>query len=173
MRPACSAKANGPGPGSGLAQLVETLFAHYQIRLLAFDIVFAEAERNPALAALDTLALGALRDDAAFQQHWADLRLQLTGDERLAASFRDRAVVMGYYFAMPGQQGGDLRVGQLPPAAAPMTVLDHSPNPFATAAGYSANLAQLQTSATGGGFFNSTLLDPDGLISLLAVAGRL
>ena len=156
-----------PWPRQRLAQLVETLFTHYQIRLLAFDIVFAEAERNPALAALDTLALGALRDDAAFQQHWADLRPQLTGDERLAASFRNRAVVMGYYFAMPDQQGGDLRVGQLPPAAAPMTVLDHSPNPFATAAGYSANLAQLQTSATGGGFFNSTLLDPDGLFRRL------
>lgn len=156
-----------PWPRQRLAQLVDTLFSHYQIRLLAFDIVFAEAERNPTLTALDHLAQGALREDARFQQHWSELRSQLTGDDRLAASFRDRAVVMGYYFAMPDQQGGDLRVGRLPLAAAPLTVLGGMPNPFATAAGYSANLPLLQASAASGGFFNSTLVDPDGLFRRL------
>ena len=76
-----------PWPRQRLAQLVDTLFDHYQIRLLAFDIVFAEPERNAALTALDALAQGALRDDAPFQQHWAALRPQLSGDARLAASF--------------------------------------------------------------------------------------
>ena len=151
-----------PWPRQRLAQLVDTLFDHYQIRLLAFDMVFAEAERNPALATLDSLAQGALRDDAPFQQHWAELRPQLSGDEQLAASFRDRAVVLGYAFALSDQQGGDSQVGQLPPAVAPIAVLGNIPNPFATAAGYSANLPQLQASASGGGFFNSTLVDPDG-----------
>ena len=42
-----------PWPRQRLTQLVDTLFSHYQIRLLAFDIVFAEAERNPTLTALD------------------------------------------------------------------------------------------------------------------------
>ncbi len=156
-----------PWPRQRLTQLVDTLFSYYQIRLLAFDIVFAEAERNPMLTALDHLAQGALREDAPFQQHWTQLRSQLAGDDRLAASFRDRAVVMGYYFAMLDQQGGDLRVGQLPPAAAPLTVLGGIPNPFATAAGYSANLPLLQASAASGGFFNSTLVDPDGLFRRL------
>lgn len=156
-----------PWPRQRLAQLVDTLFDHYQIRLLAFDIVFAEPERNAALTALDALALGALRDDAPFQQHWAELRSQLSGDERLAASFRDRAVVLGYAFARSDQQGGDLRVGQLPPAAAPIAMLGNMPNPFATVAGYSANLPLLQTNAGGGGFFNSTLVDPDGLFRRL------
>lgn len=35
-----------PWPRQRLAQLVDTLFDHYHIRLLAFDIVFVEAERD-------------------------------------------------------------------------------------------------------------------------------
>lgn len=153
-----------PWPRQRLAQLIETLFSDYHIRLLAFDIVFAEAERNPAFTALDTLAQGALREDAAFQREWAMLRVEGSGDMRLAARLRNRPVVLGYAFAMPNQQGQDLRIGQLSPPAAPVTVLADHPNPFATAAGYSANVSLLQNSAQSGGFFNSPLVDQDGLL---------
>ncbi len=161
-----------PWPRQRLAQLLDTLFNHYHIRLLGFDIVFVEAERNAALMALDVLAQDRLRDNAAFQQEWAALRPELSGDLRFAASLRDRPIVLGYYFAMPGQQSQELRIGQLPPAAAPASLLAGHLNPFATAAGYSANLALLQENAQGGGFFNSPLVDPDGLFRRLPLLLR-
>ncbi len=151
-----------PWPRQRLAQLVETLFADYHIQLLAFDIVFAETERDTASSVLETLARGALREDTAFQREWAALRPAMSGDAHFAASLRDRPVVLGYYFAMPDQQGQNLRVGQLPAAAAPLTALAGAPSPFAVAAGYSANLPLLQASARSGGFFNSPSVDPDG-----------
>lgn len=156
-----------PWPRQRLAQLVDTLFADYHVRLLAFDIVFAEAERDSAVAVLDALAQGALREDAAFQQEWARRRPTLDGDARFAASLRERPVVLGYAFALPDQQGQDLQVGQLPAAAAPVTALAGAPNPFAAATGYSANLPPLQASARSGGFFNSPLLDADGRLRRL------
>ena len=156
-----------PWPRARLAELTNILFTDYRIRLLAFDIVFPEAERNPALGILQTLAQGPLRADPAFQREWAVLRMQWSGDERFAGSLQKRPTVLGYSFALPGQQGQDLQVGQLPPAAAPLTVLAGAPNPFAVAAGYSANLLLLQASAHGGGFFNSPLVDQDGLIRRL------
>lgn len=153
-----------PWPRRRLAQLTETLFNDYHIRLLAFDIVFAEAERDPTLAALDASTQDALRENTAFQQKWAVLRSEVSGDARLAAALRNRPTVLGYAFAMPDQQGADLRIGQLPPPVASIAVLADTPNPFATAAGYSANLPLLQNSAQSGGFFNNPLLDQDGLL---------
>jgi adenylate cyclase len=145
-----------------LAQLAETLFTHYRIQLLAFDIVFAEIERDSATTVLETLAQGALRENVAFQREWARLRPTLAGDAQFAASLWDRPVVLGYYFTLPGQQGQDLRLGQLPVAAAPVAALADAPNPFAVASGYSASLPSLQASARSGGFFNSPLVDADG-----------
>lgn len=158
-----------PWPRQRLAQLVDTLFSHYKARLLGFDMVFAEAQTNRTLDAVDRLAQGTLRGDAAFQQQWASLRPELADDTQLAASFRNRAVVTGYFFAAPDQQGSELQRGQLPPAAAPISVLGSAPNPFAVATGYSAGLPQLQANAAGGGFFNSTLVDADGLFRRLPV----
>jgi adenylate cyclase len=152
-----------PWPRQRLAELVDILFTDYQIRLLAFDMVFPEAERNSALTVLDTLAQGVLRENAAFQQEWAALRPAMSGDARLAASLRDRPVVLGYSFALPGQQGQEVRVGKLPPSAAPLALLADAPNPFAVAVGYSANWPVLQTSARSGGFFNNPLVSQDGL----------
>ncbi|MFO1421372.1 MAG: adenylate/guanylate cyclase domain-containing protein [Candidatus Competibacteraceae bacterium] len=145
-----------------LARLVEILFTDYRIQLLAFDIVFAETERDSAAAVLETLAQGALREDAAFQREWTRLQPALAGDAQFAASLRDRPVVLGYYFTLPGQRGHDLRLGQLPAATAPMADLADAPNPFAVATGYSASLPLLQASAQSGGFFNSPLVDADG-----------
>ncbi len=112
-----------PWPRQRVAQLVDTLFSHYQVRLVAFDMVFAEAQTDPTLIAVDRLAQGVLRDDAAFMQQWISLRPQLDDDTLLADSFRDRDVVTGYYFASYGQNSGDLKIGRLPAPAASLSTL--------------------------------------------------
>jgi adenylate cyclase len=156
-----------PWPRQRVAQLVDTLFAHYQVRLLGFDVLFAEPATDPTLAAVDALAQGALRNNAGFRQQWAGLRPRLLGDRQLAESFRGRPVVTGYYFSLDGEQGSELRVGQLPPPVAPVSLLGAASNPFASASGYQANLPLLQQSAASGGFFSSNLVDDDGLFRRL------
>ena len=53
-----------PWPRQRVAQLVDTLFSHYQVRLLGFDMLFAEAQTDPTLAAIDQLAEGALHEES-------------------------------------------------------------------------------------------------------------
>jgi len=160
-----------------LAQLVDTLFDHYHVRLLGFDMVFAEPQSTTQLRAMDQLAQGALRENADFQREWAHLRPQWDGDKLLAASFKDRAVVNGYYFSMDVQQGSGLRVGQLPPPVAAQSALAGLVNPFGNASGYNANVQSLQLASGAAGFFNSSLMDADGLFRrvplLLGFEGQL
>lgn len=156
-----------PWPRARVAALVDALFDHYQIRLLGFDVLFAEMQNNPLLQAGDRWAQGALRDDPAFLRHWAKVRDKLDGDQQLARSLRGRAVVSGYYFATAQQSAGALELGQLPAPLASLHELGDAPNPFALAQGYSANLPLLQGSASSGGFFNTSLIDEDGLVRRL------
>lgn len=83
---------------------------------------------NPTLAAVDAMAQGPLRDNTGFLQQWAGLRPRLLADTQLAESFRSRPVVTGYYFSLDGQQGSDLRVGQLPAPVASRRVCSASPS---------------------------------------------
>jgi adenylate cyclase len=161
------AQGQWPWPRQRLAELVDTLFGHYQVRMLGLDVLFGETQANPTLKAIDQLAQDGLRNNADFLQQWARLRPQLDDDGLLARSFQGRDVVSGYYFVMDGQQNQTLRTGQLPPAAAPVSMLGTALNPFAAASGYSANLPLLQGSTRSGGFFNSTLVDDDGLFRRL------
>ena len=156
-----------PWPRQQVAQLVDSLFDHYQVRLLGFDMWFSQPETNPTLLAMEQLAQGPLRDNAQFQHHWATVRAQTDGDAVLAASLRGRPIVCGYYFASANQEGEALQVGQLPAPAAVLSQLERAVNPFASASGYSANRGQLQASATSGGFINSNLVDDDGLFRRL------
>lgn len=163
-----------PWPRQRLAALVDTLFDHYKIRVLGLDMVFAEAQREPAREALSALAQGPLRDDAAFQRQWQRLRPTLDGDAQLARALSGRLIVGGFYFAL-----GDpvARKGQLPKPALLVQDLGDAINPFVRASGYQANLAVLQNVIPAGGFINSPLIDADGLIRrlplMVEIDGRL
>lgn len=152
-----------------LAHLVDRLFDQYQIDVLGFDVVFAERDQSSGLPMLEHLAKNELRHDRQFQSALASRRRELSFDQVFADSFRNRRVVLGYFF----RQDGDLTgvKGVLPPPilAAGKFSPDHVG--AAVASGFTANLPELQNSAMAGGFFNaSPLIDPDGVfrrISLL------
>jgi len=55
-----------PWPRNRLAELVEALHGEHQVKLVGFDVVFAEQESNAGLALLEDLAKGELRNDPAF-----------------------------------------------------------------------------------------------------------
>lgn len=55
-----------PWSRNKLAELTTRLFDDYNIKVLGFDVVFAEPDQSSGLSSLDTLANGPLKSDAAF-----------------------------------------------------------------------------------------------------------
>ena len=137
-----------------VALLVNQLFASYEINTLGFDVVFAEKDESAGLRNLEWLQQNVLKDDASFISALNNIRPQLDYDQLLANSFKNRKVVLGYYF----QTSGDTNhVGQLPPAALTADTVEQNIH-FTQASGFGANLAVLQNSALDAGHFTP---DPD------------
>ncbi|HEX6590821.1 MAG TPA: adenylate/guanylate cyclase domain-containing protein [Moraxellaceae bacterium] len=157
-----SLKALGRWPWNRdvVARMVDTLVHDYQVRVVGFDVVFAEAEKNSGLALMNELAHGPLQGDAAFQREFQQRSGDLDHDGRLAASLKDRNVVLGMVF---NQQPGE--------------TVNAPPRPFATLTpegaaalpdlfhpeSYTANLDTLTQSARISGFFDNPHLDADGI----------
>lgn len=144
-----------PWPRQTVATLVERLFAHEQISLLGFDIVFAEPEGN-ALAA----------HWQQYTQHYpqlAQLPPPQGGDEVLAQTMKKYPVVMGYYFQSQLNPHDPPASGQLA-AAVPLEGAGNvTALPFPHPSRYSANLPILQNAAASAGFFDNPTIDEDGV----------
>ena len=142
-----------------MAALVTQLFDHYAIKLLGFDVVFAEPDSSSGLAALDAMTLHERKGDAAFRASVDARRSELDYDRRFADALRGRPVVLGNYFS-------NLAVAQasgvLPePALSADALPEHLPG-VTSGNGYGANLATLQQAAGAAGHFNP-VVDFDGI----------
>lgn len=160
-----------PWPRPTLARLVDSLFDRYHVRVLGFDVLFAERDNSSGLATLQALAQGPLKDDAAFQAQLHSLRPTLQFDARLARALRDRPVVLGY-FLQHGRADPrhPLRLGQLPAPVRSAGSFDAAQVGAAVASAYTANLPELQAAAAAGGFFNATpLIDTDGVLRRMSL----
>lgn len=142
-----------------LAQLMDKLFQDYGVRLVGFDVVFAEPDASSGLPSLEGLARRELRDNPAFQGVLRDLRPTLDFDSRFAASLEGRPVILGYYFS--SKEGGQ-NAGALPQPAFPAGVFDRRGIAFTSWRSYGANLPVFQKAAAGAGHFNP-LVDFDGI----------
>jgi adenylate cyclase len=141
-----------------MAQLVKTLFERDGIRLLGFDIVFAEPDDSSGLKSLDALAQKEFRDNAAFRATFGRLRPQLDYDAHFAAVLKDRPVVLGYYLS--GDSGTNS--GVLPAPVLPAGTFGKRNIAFRSWTSYGANLPEFQHAAAGGGHF-TPLVDVDGI----------
>lgn len=139
-----------------VARMVDRLYDHYKVSVVGFDVVFAEADTSSGIRELEALSTGALRDDAAFRKVLEQARPRLDYDSLLASRFRDRPVVLGYYFA--GGAGGNRTAGMLPPPVIAKGSFDSSRATIAHKTGYGANIPVLQQAARVAGHFNP---DPD------------
>lgn len=142
-----------------LSDLLVKLFDKYGIRLLGFDVVFAEPDDSSGLKALDSLAGSRLKGDASFQAALQGLRPQLDHDGRFAATLKGRPVILGYYFS--GRREG-VSSGALPEPVLPAGSFTGRNIPFTTWTSFGGNLAQFQHVAQSGGHFNP-VVDFDGL----------
>ena len=150
-----------PWPRGRLADLVDRLFDRYRVAALGFDVVFAEPD--PTDAIFKALARGPLGKDAGLRAQLDQLRRELDPDRRFAAALRNRPVALGYFFNTRGSTNAEIQFGQLPAPVAAGRDLGPNDTRLVEAVGYGANLPLLQDEALGGGFFNSPLVDADGV----------
>lgn len=145
-----------PWPRDRLAELVDLALGEQGVRLLAFDVVFAEPDRSSGIDTLTALADNELRAEQGFLQALERLRPSLDHDARFAAALAGRPVVLGYYLGHSDQSSGALPDPVLPAGS-------FAERPLAVTRWHShgGNLPELQAAAMSAGFFNP-LVDSDG-----------
>ncbi len=141
-----------------MSKLIVKLFDKYGIRLIGFDIVFAEPDDSSGLKKLDALSKGRLKDSAQFQSALQELRPQLDYDARFAQTLAGRDVILGFYFS---DESG-INSGALPAPVLPKGSFDGRRIAFTNWASYGGNLAEFEKNAAGAGHFNP-LVDFDGV----------
>jgi adenylate cyclase len=141
-----------------LANLMTKLFDQYGLKLVGFDVVFAEPDESSGLKSLESLAKKELKDVAGFQSTLRELRPQLDHDARFATAIKNRPVILGYYFS--SKEGG-VSSGAAPEPVFPAGTFSGRRIGFTQWVSYGGNLPEFQKVAAGAGHFNP-LVDIDG-----------
>jgi adenylate cyclase len=152
-----------PWPRAVLADIVDRLFDEYGIRVLGLDALFAEAEETSAERLIDELAASTIASDPAVRDELARLRGELDSNSRFAESLIARDVVTGFVFKDYLGDNEPAETGVLPQPLIRSDSLQGVSVPFVEAAGFAGNLSDLQNNAIGGGFFDSPIIDADGV----------
>jgi adenylate cyclase len=142
-----------------LSKIVDNLFDDYKVKVLGFDIVFAEPDIDETGKALDKIASGPLSKDPTFQTEYRKILPGLKRDEMFAQSLKNRKTIMGVLFKP--YEGHSL--GTLPPPLWKLNDKTRGQISFETPRSYTANLKILQDAAYDGGFFDNPMLDRDGV----------
>jgi len=148
-----------PWSRNKLADLVDKLFDHYKIKVLGFDVVFAEKDESSGLRNLEDIEKNYLKSDNDFHSALEKLRGQLDYDQIFANSLKGRDVVLGYYFHRNDKAGN---VGALPAPSFVQGSFEGKAILFSQSLGYGANLPVLQQNAASAGHFNP-VPDVDGI----------
>ena len=148
-----SLKEEGRWPWSRhrLAVLMDKLFDQYGIKVLGFDVVFAEKDQSSGLQVLQQLGENQLKNNAEFQSTLAKISPQLEYDNLFASKIKNRKVVLGYYLNDLAENNVS---GMLPTPAFPVGAFNNYPVTFTHFNGYGANLPELQQVAASAGHFN-------------------
>lgn len=149
-----------PWSRNQLATMVSKLFDEYKIKVLGFDVVFAEKDESSGLKTLEKIGREHFKANAEFNKTLENVRPTLDFDQLFADSLKGRPVVLGYYFRHGDSKSGS--VGQLPAPAFQKGSFDNESIPFVRADAYGANLPVLQQNAASGGHFDP-IVDSDGI----------
>ncbi len=152
-----------PWPRDTLATIVDNLFDQYGVVVLGFDALFAEAEETSAERLLDELEQSEFADTPAFAGRLTELRGSLDSNIRFAESLIARDVITGFVFKDSLGANEPEATGTLPPPIIRESELAGVTVPFVRARGFAGTLRPLQENAVGGGFFDSPLIDSDGV----------
>ena len=143
-----------------MANINDSLFDHYKIKEIGYDIVFAEEDLDEGGKLLEKMSKGALKHNNNFQKEYKKVRDSLHRDEMFAKSLNHRKTIMGVIFL--NNETSSLK-GNLPEPVALLDATMKGRIPFYSPNGYTSNLKILQDSAYSGGFFDNPALDDDGV----------
>ncbi len=152
-----------PWPRDTLAAIVDRLFDHYDIQILGMDALFAEAEERSAERLLKVLLASPIAADPAVAHALEQHRVTLDSNYRFAESLIARDVVTGFVFKDSLGNGEPVATGSIPAPIIRAAALTGLSVPFIKARGFAGNLPDLQQNAIGGGFFDSPVIDSDGV----------
>ncbi|HET7396030.1 MAG TPA: adenylate/guanylate cyclase domain-containing protein [Gammaproteobacteria bacterium] len=143
------------------ALLINQLFNKYHVKLVAFDVMFADPDRGQDLALLDQLQKGPLKNDTNFSMIAQKLRPGLERDQQFADSMTHRPVVLGYVFSGASNFKEQASLGQLPAPIVPDVAGRYPHLEFPKAVSYTSNYALFAQAAADQGFFSNPN-DEDG-----------
>jgi adenylate cyclase len=152
--------ARWPWPRDVMAGIIDKLFDKYQIAMIGFDVVFAEADYSSGIKALDRMAQKEMKGVAGFQEAYRELRPTLDNDGLFAKAIKDRPVVLGYYL---NSERDAKRIAAIPEPVLPKGTFSGRNIAFTSWVGYGGNLEQFQKNAASAGHFNP-LVDFDGVV---------
>lgn len=153
------AEGRWPWGRDKMASLVKKLFDQYNVRLVGFDVVFAEPDTSSGLKTLETLARNELREVGGFQASLRELRSRLDFDAQFAAAMKNKPIVLGYYLS--SREDG-VNSGALPAPVFPAGTFANRQIMFTHWSSFGANLPEFQAAAAGAGHFNP-MVDFDGI----------
>jgi adenylate cyclase len=152
-----------------MAGLIEKLFDKYQVAIVAFDVVFAEADYSSGIRALEQLAQGRLKEVPAFQQAFREMRPKLDNDGLFAQAIKGKPVVLGYYL---NSDKDAKRIAAIPEPVLPKGTFQGRNIPFTSWIGYGGNLPEFLKNAAAAGHFNP-ITDPDGVVRRVPMIAEL
>jgi adenylate cyclase len=152
-----------------VARLVDKLFDEYGVAVLAFDVVWSERDNSSGMEVLDTLATRELKDVPGFQGTYRGLRSRLDYDGQLAASIKDRAVVLSHYLS---SEASAVRANAIPAPVLSKAVFEGRGAIMTHWSGYTGNLPEYLANAAGAGFQNP-IVDVDGVIRRVPMLAEL
>ena len=161
--------ARWPWPRDVMARIIKTLFEKYEVAIVGFDVVFAEADYSSGIRSLDALAEGDLKGVPAFHEVFQRLRPALDNDGLFAAAIKGRPVVLGYYLS---SEDDAKRIASIPQPVLPKGTFSGRNIAFTTWQGYGGNLAQFTQNAANAGHFNP-VVDFDGVVRRVPMIAQL
>lgn len=139
-----------------LAKLIDKL-GEAGVLVMAFDIVFSEAEVNPVQYIAD------LADEAVLsgisKQHWQSIGESVDADANMARAVSEQDVVLGFFF----QDEAQYQNGLLPPSVFNIPSEWQDRLVITNRPGYTANIETIQQHSQGGGFV-TMFPDLDGTV---------
>ena len=152
-----------PWPRTKMAELVRQLFERYRVRVLGFDVDFAEPDASSPARLLETLARGPLADVPGFVERVPDLSRSLDGDRAFAAAIAGKPVVLGLFLKQYVPKAERAQTGAICTPALDAQARQALDVDFFRAAGYGGNVEPLQAATPYCGFFDNPGVDEDGV----------
>src|ERR1043165_4949668 len=103
-----NAEGRWPWSRNKLATMVSQLFEKYKVKVVGFDVAFAEPDPSSGLASLDRIAKGELANDSEYQAWLQKSRESLDYDKLFAEQIGKYPVVLGFFLGGKTDKAGTL-----------------------------------------------------------------